>query len=120
MHQNPACDESLIALRGWLRDHRRIATTLGYGPGYLHSTGQLHKGGPDTGLFLLLTTDPDEDLPIPGEPYGFGTLQRAQALGDHRALVEKGRPRPARAPTVISSEPCDISANACNRPSRAR
>jgi hypothetical protein len=91
MHQNPACDESLIALRGWLRDHRRIATTLGYGPGYLHSTGQLHKGGPDTGLFLLLTTDPGEDLPIPGEPYGFGTLQRAQALGDHRALVEKGR-----------------------------
>lgn len=91
MHKNPACDESLTALRGWLRDHRRIATTLGYGPGYLHSTGQLHKGGPDTGLCLLLTTDPGEDLPIPGEPYGFGTLQRAQALGDHRALVKRGR-----------------------------
>jgi hypothetical protein len=75
----------------WLRDRLRIATTLGYGPRYLHSTGQLHKGGPNTGLFLLLTTDPAEDLPIPGKPYGFGTLQRAQALGDYRALVDKGR-----------------------------
>ncbi len=89
--RTPACDASLIALRGWLRDHLRIATTLGYGPGYLHSTGQLHKGGANTGLFLLLTTDHAEDLPIPGESYGFGTLQRAQALGDHRALVDKGR-----------------------------
>ncbi|MGE4055976.1 MAG: transaldolase, partial [Vicinamibacterales bacterium] len=71
--------------------HLRVATTVGYGPQYLHSTGQLHKGGANSGLFLLLTTDPGEDLPIPGEPYGFGTLQRAQALGDYRALVEKGR-----------------------------
>jgi hypothetical protein len=64
---------------------------LGYGPRYLHSTGQLHKGGPNTGLFLLLTADPAEDLPIPGERYSFGTLQRALAFGDYRALVNKGR-----------------------------
>ena len=89
--RTPACHDTLVSLRGWLRHHLRIATTLGYGPSYLHSTGQLHKGGPGSGLFLLLTADPAEDLPIPGEPYSFGTLQRAQALGDHRALVEKGR-----------------------------
>jgi hypothetical protein len=75
----------------WIRDHLQIATTLGYGPRYLHSTGQLHKGGPNTGLFLLITTDTSEDLVIPGQPYGFSTLQRAQALGDYRALVDKGR-----------------------------
>jgi transaldolase/glucose-6-phosphate isomerase len=83
--------ESLTALRAWLRDRLRIATMLGYGPRYLHSTGQLHKGGPNTGLFLLLTADPAEDLPIPGERYSFGTLQRALAFGDYRALVNKGR-----------------------------
>ena len=91
VQRTSACHESLIALRGWVRDHLRIATTLGYGPRYLHSTGQFHKGGPNTGLFLLLTTDADEDLSIPGESCGFGTLQRARALGDHRALVDKGR-----------------------------
>lgn len=89
--QTPLSDELLAALRSWLRDGLHVATTLGYGPRYLHSTGQLHKGGPATGLFLLLTTDASEDLAIPGQPYGFATLQRAQALGDYRALVDKGR-----------------------------
>jgi hypothetical protein len=83
--------ESLTLLRAWLRDHLQIAATLGYGPHYLHSTGQLHKGGPDTRLFLLITTDASEDLAIPGQLYGFATLQRAQALGDYRALVDKGK-----------------------------
>jgi transaldolase len=89
--RTPSGHESLTSLRLWLRDHLQIATTLGYGPRYLHSTGQLHKGGPNTGLFLLITTDTSEDLVIPGQPYGFSTLQRAQALGDYRALVDKGR-----------------------------
>ncbi len=83
--------QALQALRLILRDRRRVATTLGYGPRYLHSTGQLHKGGPDTGVFVLLTSDAPEDVPIPGEPYGFATLHRAQALGDFRSLSAKGR-----------------------------
>jgi hypothetical protein len=91
LRRTHAVHESLTSLRARLRDRPGIATTLGYGPRYLHSTGQVHKGGPDTGIFLLLTTDPAEDLPIPGERYGFGTLQRAQALGDYRALVDQGR-----------------------------
>jgi transaldolase/glucose-6-phosphate isomerase len=91
VHRTQAVHELLTSFRVRLRERLRIATTLGYGPRYLHSTGQLHKGGPNTGLFLLLTADPAEDVPIPGKPYGFGTLQRAQALGDYRALVENGR-----------------------------
>jgi transaldolase/glucose-6-phosphate isomerase len=91
VHRTQAIHELLTSFRVRLRERLRIATTLGYGPRYLHSTGQLHKGGSNTGLFLLLTADPAEDVPIPGEAYGFGTLQRAQALGDHRALVDKGR-----------------------------
>ena len=67
------------------------ATTLGFGPRYLHSTGQLHKGGPDTGRFLVITADPAADLPIPGAEYTFGRLQRAQAIGDVRALLARGR-----------------------------
>lgn len=82
------------ALQSWrhkLRERRHVATTVGYGPRYLHSTGQLHKGGPATGLYLILTSDPAQDLPIPGLPYSFATLQRAQALGDFRALNAHSR-----------------------------
>jgi len=67
------------------------AATLGYGPRYLHSTGQLHKGGPDSGVFLVVTADPSPDLPIPGEPYSFGVLELAQALGDFESLNRAGR-----------------------------
>ena len=67
------------------------ATTLGIGPRYLHSTGQLHKGGPASGLFLVITTDVDEDLDIPGMAWTFGQLHRAQARGDVRALLARGR-----------------------------
>ena len=69
----------------------RIATTLGYGPRYLHSTGQLHKGGPGSGLYLQLTTGHTEPLPIPGQRYGFDTLAAAQAIGDYRTLSGLGR-----------------------------
>jgi transaldolase / glucose-6-phosphate isomerase len=74
-----------------LRDRHRVATTLGIGPRYLHSTGQLHKGGPAHGVFLQVVSDAGDDLAIPGERFGFATLERAQAAGDLRALQERGR-----------------------------
>jgi hypothetical protein len=89
--QTPVRHEALQALRGMARDRHGVATTLGYGPRYLHSTGQLHKGGPESGLFLIFTADPNLEIGIPGEEYHFGTLLRAQALGDFRALAERGR-----------------------------
>jgi glucose-6-phosphate isomerase len=75
-----------------LRDAHRAATTVGFGPRFLHSTGQLHKGGPPTGVFLQVTDESREvDLPIPGKPYTFGTLIDAQALGDLQALRARRR-----------------------------
>jgi len=68
-----------------------LATTVGYGPRFLHSTGQLHKGGPNTGLFIQITHEEAEDLPIPGQAYTFGILKQAQAIGDFLALNEMGR-----------------------------
>lgn len=64
---------------------------FGYGPRYLHSTGQLHKGGPNTGVFVLITVTPDVDLEIPGQPFSFGTLELAQALGDFASLERADR-----------------------------
>lgn len=81
----------LQALRHRLRDARRVATTLAWGPRYLHSTGQYHKGGPERGLFLQLVGHDREDLPVPGQPYGFSVLKRAQARGDLGALRAHGR-----------------------------
>ena len=82
--------DQLQGVRLQLRDGLHVATTLGYGPRYLHSTGQLHKGGPNTGLFLqLLGHDPD-DVAIPGQPYSFSVLKRAQARGDLTALRAHG------------------------------
>ncbi|MFB3905212.1 MAG: bifunctional transaldolase/phosoglucose isomerase [Acidobacteriota bacterium] len=89
--KTPARDRILEHMRVGLRDRFRVATTLAYGPRYLHSTGQLHKGGPDSGVFLLLTSDAEESVPIPGQEYDFATLQQAQALADFAALEEKGR-----------------------------
>jgi transaldolase/glucose-6-phosphate isomerase len=82
---------TLQSLRTRLRDATGLATTLGYGPRFLHSTGQLHKGGPNTGLFLQFTADDVQDLPIPGEAYSFSVLKQAQALGDWHALESKQR-----------------------------
>jgi transaldolase/glucose-6-phosphate isomerase len=86
-----ANDEALQDIRLLLRDHLHIATTVGYGPRFLHSTGQFHKGGPNTGLFLQLTSNDVEDVPIPGAPYTFGIFKRAQVLGDWEALQKHGR-----------------------------
>jgi len=74
-----------------LRSESGLVVTHGYGPRYQHSTGQLHKGGPNTGLFLQVTDDPGDELPIPGKPFGFGRLIRAQAAGDLETLKERGR-----------------------------
>jgi transaldolase/glucose-6-phosphate isomerase len=74
-----------------MKNGLKEATTLLNGPRYLHSTGQLHKGGPDSGLYILITGVDKEDLPIPGEKYGFATLHMAQALGDFESLEAKGR-----------------------------
>ncbi len=78
-------------MRGALRRRWRVATTLGYGPRFLHSTGQLHKGGGDRGVFLQITMEDRPDLAIPGTPHTFGVMKRAQALGDLQALQARGR-----------------------------
>ena len=87
----PETDAVLETMRTMLGDRLHLAVTLGYGPRFLHSTGQLHKGGPNTGLFLQITQSAQPELPIPGEAYDFGTLISAQALGDYQALSEHGR-----------------------------
>ncbi|MGD0923074.1 MAG: glucose-6-phosphate isomerase [Terriglobia bacterium] len=79
------------SIRLRLRDALRLATTVGFGPRYLHSTGQLHKGGATNGLFIQITADDAEDLPVPGEPYSFSVLKQAQALGDLQSLQSKNR-----------------------------
>ena len=80
----------LQGVRLLVRDRLRVATTLGYGPRFLHSTGQLHKGGRPDGVFLQLTCGERDDLPVPGQPYTFGLLIRAQARGDLEALASRG------------------------------
>lgn len=88
----PECDEALARIRTLLRDRTRRATTAGYGPRFLHSTGQLHKGGPRTGWFLQLTADHPRDREIPGWPYTFGQLIDAQAAGDFAAIESHDLP----------------------------
>jgi glucose-6-phosphate isomerase len=87
----PDVEARLQAIRARIGEATGAATTLGFGPRLLHSTGQLHKGGPDTGVFLQLTADPSKDLPIPGWEHSFGTLIAAQALGDLASLQKRGR-----------------------------
>ncbi|MBI5248045.1 MAG: bifunctional transaldolase/phosoglucose isomerase [Desulfomonile tiedjei] len=83
--------DMLQEIRVAVRDRFKVATTLGFGPRYLHSTGQIHKGGADNGVFIQITADDPEDVAIPGESYTFGVLKSAQALGDYEALKQKGR-----------------------------
>ena len=89
--QTPGVDQALDALRRKVTERYGIATTVGYGPRFLHSTGQLHKGGPASGLFLQITTEHVQDLAIPGSPFTFGVLADAQAVGDLQALRASGR-----------------------------
>lgn len=83
--------EAFQDIRLELLKHTRLATTLGYGPRFLHSTGQLHKGGQNKGLFLQTIDEPDVDLPVPETDYSFKNLIKAQALGDYKALKQRGR-----------------------------
>ncbi len=101
----PPVVAQLEALRATWAKALGCATTLGIGPRYLHSTGQLHKGGPDSGLFLVITTDFADDVDIPEMGWTFGHLHRAQARGDLRALLARGR----RVAHVHLSSPMEIS-----------
>lgn len=87
----PENEQALNGIRLRVRDAKKVATTLGFGPRFLHSTGQLHKGGPDTGVFLQVTAEPVASVPIPGKPWGFGEVIAAQAAGDLAALQSRGR-----------------------------
>jgi transaldolase/glucose-6-phosphate isomerase len=91
IEMNDEHQRALEAIRTLVRDRRRVATTLGFGPRYLHSTGQAHKGGPDSGVFLMVTGDDREDLAVPGQRYSFGTIKMAQARGDFEVLSSRGR-----------------------------
>jgi transaldolase / glucose-6-phosphate isomerase len=87
----PDAEGRLDRLIADVRSRSGLVVTHGYGPRYMHSTGQLHKGGPNTGLFLQVIDDPGDELPIPGKPFGFRRLIRAQAAGDLETLKERGR-----------------------------
>jgi glucose-6-phosphate isomerase len=87
----PAHDAALARMRAAITRARGVATTAGYGPRFLHSTGQLHKGGADIGVFLQIEAEPRDDVAVPGAEYSFGRLIAAQALGDYRALKARGR-----------------------------
>jgi transaldolase/glucose-6-phosphate isomerase len=91
IEETPENESIIQQMRTHLRDTTRCATTTGYGPRFLHSTGQLHKGGPDTGVFIQVTAPDRTDLPIPNQPYTFSILKQAQALGDFRSLSSRGR-----------------------------
>jgi transaldolase/glucose-6-phosphate isomerase len=84
-------ENALQTSRHRLRDSKRVATCLGFGPRFLHSTGQLYKGGPNTGVFLQVTCDDARDLAVPGQKYTFGLVKAAQARGDFQVLAERGR-----------------------------
>jgi glucose-6-phosphate isomerase/transaldolase/glucose-6-phosphate isomerase len=88
---DPVLVEPLDALRAAVRAATRCATTFGYGPRYLHSTGQLHKGGPNSGVFLVISADPPADRAVPGRAFTFGVLEQAQAIGDFESLDASGR-----------------------------
>jgi transaldolase/glucose-6-phosphate isomerase len=88
---NPAHEKSLQAIRHALRDKKKVATVLGFGPRFLHSTGQAYKGGPNSGVFLQITCDDAKDLQVPGQKYTFGIVKAAQARGDFAVLAERGR-----------------------------
>ena len=83
--------DALQKMRLAVRDKRHVATCAEFGPRFLHSTGQAYKGGPDSGVFLQITADDAEDLPVPGQKASFGVIKAAQARGDFDVLTERGR-----------------------------
>jgi len=91
VEETPEIEAAMQRVRATVRDATGCATTTGYGPRFLHSTGQLHKGGPDSGVFIQMTAPDKADLEVPGAPYTFGILKQAQALGDFQSLLAHGR-----------------------------
>jgi transaldolase/glucose-6-phosphate isomerase len=91
IEETPEHEATIQKIRTHLRNATRSATTTGYGPRFLHSTGQLHKGGAANGVFIQVTAPDATDFEVPGQPYTFGTLKNAQALGDFRSLASRGR-----------------------------
>jgi transaldolase/glucose-6-phosphate isomerase len=91
IEMNEAHERALQTMRMAVRDARRVATCVGFGPRFLHSTGQAYKGGPNTGVFLQITCDDAVDLPVPGQKYTFGVVKAAQARGDFQVLAERDR-----------------------------
>jgi hypothetical protein len=88
---NPTVDKELAAIRKAIIERFGVATTFGYGPRCLHSTGQLHKDGPNTGLFMQITQDHRDSISIPGVAYDFAQLNQAQYIGDFQSLEKHGR-----------------------------
>ena len=91
IQMNAEHEQSLQAVRHAVRDKKHVATCLGFGPRFLHSTGQAYKGGPNSGVFLQITCDDAIELPVPGQKYTFGAVKAAQARGDFQVLAERGR-----------------------------
>ena len=91
IQMNSDHEQSLQAVRHSVRDKKHVATCLGFGPRFLHSTGQAYKGGPNSGVFLQITCDDSVELPVPGQKYTFGIVKAAQARGDFQVLAERGR-----------------------------
>jgi transaldolase/glucose-6-phosphate isomerase len=91
IQMNDEHEGMLQAIRHNVRDHHRVATCLGFGPRFLHSTGQAYKGGPNSGVFLQITCDDAVDLPVPEQKYTFGVVKAAQARGDFQVLAQRQR-----------------------------
>jgi transaldolase/glucose-6-phosphate isomerase len=91
LERSPVVEAEMQTLRTLLRDKLKVATSVGFGPRYLHATGQAYKGGANTGVFLVITADDAADLPVPGHKYTFGVVKAAQARGDFSVLAERGR-----------------------------
>jgi transaldolase/glucose-6-phosphate isomerase len=91
VEMNEQHEAQLQAIRQTIRDGKQVATCLGFGPRFLHSTGQAYKGGPNSGVFLQITCDDAINLPVPGQKYTFGVVKAAQARGDFQVLAERDR-----------------------------
>jgi transaldolase/glucose-6-phosphate isomerase len=88
---NQPHEKTLKGIRMSVRDKKKVATCLGFGPRFLHSTGQAYKGGPNTGVFLQVTCDDKADLAVPGQKFTFGVVKAAQARGDFQVLADRKR-----------------------------
>ena len=99
IQMNAEHEQALSAMRHHVRDARKVATCLGFGPRFLHSTGQAYKGGPTNGVFIQITCDEPQDVPVPGQKFTFGIVKAAQARGDFQVLADRAAAaRAARAP----------------------